>query len=177
MRTSLDILRSLKKYVAQALGEKWEVRLLVEEGTFGRPAVQVMEATGQTLTGPSHITDVVQTFMIHAFPVKRSTVMESLIEAAEAEDILVRAFRIGIGEGRTARVPIYDYDDVPHDAGSTTRAKQDYARILDLEISRTQSPEDELLFTVSAEVRLGWRRDGRLPSVGRVAKEVRTEFT
>ena len=177
MRTSIDVLRSLKRYVAEALGEEWEVRLLVEEGTFGRPAAQVMEATGQTITGPSHTMDVIQTFMVHTFPVKGDTVMESLLAASEVEETMVRAFRIGVGEGRAARLPLYDYDSVPHDAGSTSRNQPDYARILDLEISRTQSPQDELLFTVSVEVRLGWRRDGRLPSVGRVAQEIRTQVT
>lgn len=171
MRTSIDVLRSLKRYVAIALGEDWEVRLLVEEGTFGRPAAQVMEATGQTITGPNHTMDVIQTYMVHAFPVKGSTVMESLLAASEVEDTLVRAFRIGIDKGRAARIPLYNYESVPANAGSSDRTPKDFARILDLEISRTQSPQDELLFTVSAEVRLGWRRDGRLLS-GRVAKAI-----
>lgn len=172
MRTSLDVLRSLKRYTSIGLGDDWEVRLLVEEGTFQRPAAQVMEATGQTLSGPNHTFEAIQTFMVHAFPRSHDSVMESLIEAGKAEDQLVRLFRIGVGEGRAARVPLYDYDEIDHTSGSTSRLRQDYARILDLEISRTQSPQDELLFTVSAEVRLGWRRDGRLPSVGRVAQEI-----
>lgn len=174
MRTSLDALRSMKRYVATSLGEAWEVRLLVEEGTFGRPAAQVMEATGQTITGPHHTMSVVQTFMVHAFPVPGETVMESLIAAGEVEDNLVRAFRIGVDKGRAARVPLYNYDAVPHNEGSTARHPQDYARILDFEVSRTQSPQDELLFTVSAEVRLGWERDGQILSTGRVAQEIRT---
>jgi len=173
MRTSIDVMRSLKRYVALALGEAWEVRLLVEEGTFGRPAAQIMEATGQTLTGPFHSVDAIQTFMVHAFPVERETVMESLLGAAEVEETLLRAFRMGgVDEGHAARLPLYDYDDVASHQGSSARTPKDYARILDLEISRTQSPEDELLFTVTAEVRLGWRRDGQLPSDGRVAREI-----
>lgn len=171
MRSSVDVLRSLKRYVAQALGSEWEVRLLVEEGTFGRPAAQIMEATGQTITGPSHSSDIVQTYMVHAFPEPGETVMESLLAASEVEEHLFEAFRIGIGEGKTARLPLYDYSATPATEGSTTRRHPDYAQILDLEISRTQSPTDELLFTVSAEVRLGWRRNGRLLS-GRVAREV-----
>lgn len=174
MRTSLDVLRSLKRYVATSLGEEWEVRLLVEEGTFGRPAAQIMEATGQTITGPHHTMSVIQTFMVHTFPVPGATVMESLIAAGEVEDNLVRAFRIGVDRGRAGRVPLYNYDAVPHNEGSTSRNPQDYARILDFEVSRTQSPQDELLFTVSAEVRLGWERDGQILSTGRVAQEIRT---
>lgn len=171
MRTSIDILRSLKRYIAIALGPEWEVRLLSEEGTFGRPAAQIMEATGQTITGPSHASDLVQTFMVHVFPVPGDTVMESLLAASEAEEKLFQAFRWGIDKGRTARLPLYDYAATPLDEGSSTRRTADYARILDLELSRTQSPSDELLFTVSAEVRLGWRRGGRLPS-GKVAQRV-----
>ena len=177
MRTSIDVLRSLKRYSAIALGNEWEVRLLVEEGTFGRPTAQIGEATGQTITGPAHTMDVIQTFVINAFPEPGTTVMESLINASATEEALVQAFRVGIDKGRVARVPLYDYENVDASSPSTARRDPDYARILDLEISRTQSPSDEVLFTVSVEVRLGWRRNGRLPSQGRVAQEVRSRVT
>jgi hypothetical protein len=174
MRTSIDILRSLKRYTAEALGDDWEVRLLSEEGTFSRPGAQVMEAGGQATTGPSHTMEHTQSFSIHAFPEPGGTVTQSMIFAAEAEEQLLIAFRVGVGEGRAARLPIYDYTSVPHDAGSTTRGHADYARILDLEIRREQSPSDELLFSVAVEVRLGWRRNAALTSQGRVLQTINT---
>jgi len=172
MRTSIDVLRSLKRYTAIALGEDWEVRLLQEEGTFSRPAAQVLQATGQQITGPHHAMDIVQTFSIHAFPEAGDTMESSLLAAAQAEELLVYAFRVGVDKGKAARVPLYDYDGVPFNEGSTTRKRPDYARIIDLEISRIQNPSDELLFTVTAEVRMGWRRNALLESEGEVATDV-----
>ena len=177
MRTSVDILRSLKRYTAESLGDDWEVRLLVEEGTFKRPGAQVMEAGGQQITRPAHTMEVIQSFTVHAFPVPGNSVTESLLAAAEAEEELVLAFRVGVNDGKAARLPIYDYDGVPHDGGSTTRAHPDYARILDLDIRRQQSPSDELLFTIAVEVRLGWRRNAALTSQGRVARAVTYDLT
>jgi len=178
MRTSFDVLRSLKRYVAIALGEEWEVRLQAEEGTFSRPAAIITDAPGgQTIDGPRRAMDIVQTFSINAFPVPGPSVMESLEAAAEVEETLVHAFRVGVGEGKAARVPLYDYDSVPVTDGSTSRNRPDYARILDLSVGRPQSPSDELLFTVTAEVRLGWRRNADVPLTGRTANEIRFDYS
>jgi hypothetical protein len=172
MRTSIDTLRSLKRYTYEALGDSWEVRLLVEQGTFDRPGAQVLEASPQQITGPQNAMDIIQSFSIHAFPEPGVSVVDSLLKAGEAEDCLVRAFRMGIGEGHAGLVPLYDYEAVPHNAGSTSRRAPDYARILDLSIRREQNPSDELLFTVAAEVRLGWRRNAALTSAGKVATDI-----
>lgn len=179
MRTSIDIMRSLKRYVAEALGDEWEVRLQGEQGTFRRPAAQVIVATGQSITGPAQAMDMLQTFDIQVFPLPGETVMDSLINAGEAEDALVWAFRSGVGKGRAARLPIYDYAAVGGAEGSTTRQHPDFAQIRELEIDRVQNPSDELLMSVSAKVRLGWRRGAALPSTGRVARgvTVNTEAT
>lgn len=173
MRRSVDALRSLKRYVALGLGDDWEVRLAVEQGTFSRPAAQVLAATPQQISGPKYVMDIVQTFAIHAFPEPGNSVEESLFIAAEAEDSLLTALRIGVGDGHAARVPLYDYENVAFDEGSTNRNYPDYARVLDFSLNRIQNPSDELLFTVSAEVRLGWRRNGLVASTGRTASEVR----
>lgn len=173
MRRSVDALRSLKRYIALCLGEDWEVRLAVEQGTFSRPGAQVLAATPQQISGPKYVMDIIQTFSVHAFPRSGSTVQESLLLAAEAEDLLVEGLRIGVDEGKPARVPLYDYDGVAFNESSTTRNYPDYARVLDFSVNRIQNPSDELLFTVTAEVRLGWRRNGLVASTGRTATEVR----
>lgn len=176
MRRSVDALRSLKRYVALSLGDEWEVRLAVEQGTFSRPGAQVLTATPQQITGPKYVMDIVQTFSIHAFPNQGNSVQESLLLAAEAEDALIQGFRIGVDEGKPARVPLYDYEGVAFNEPSTSRNYPDYARVLDFSVNRIQNPSDELLFTVTSEVRLGWRRNGLVASSGRTAREVRTNI-
>lgn len=174
MRRSIDVLRSLKRYVSLALGEEWEVNLVESEGTFSRPAARVIAATPQQVSGPRHRLDAIQTFSVNAFPVAGTTAEESLIAAAEVEETLLSSLRIGgVDEARAARIPLYDYDGTPWDEGSTTRREPDYARVLDLSVSRTASPADETLYTVSAEVRLGWSRDGAIPSGGRTVSDLR----
>lgn len=178
MKTSFDVLRSLKRYVAIALGEDWEVRLQVEEGTFIRPAAIITDTPGgQSIDGPRRAMDIVQTFSINAFALPGATVMDSLAAASEVEETLVHAFRVGVGEGKAARVPLYDYDAVPVTDPSTSRNAPDYARILDLSVARVQAPTDELLFTVTVEVRLGWRRNADVPFTGRTATEIRFDIS
>lgn len=175
MRTSIDALRSLKRYVAVALGPDWEVRLQAEEGTFKRPQAIILEPPGGAqVTGSAHSSDLVQTFVVHIFPERGNTVMESLTGAADVEEIIFNAFRSGVGKGRVARMPLYDYEAVGPEEPSDARRGTDFAQVLALSVERKQSPSDELNYTVTTEVRLGWRRNAGLPSSGRVATEVRT---
>ena len=66
-------MRSLKRYVAMALGDDWEIRLGREEGAFERPFARVWQVAGSTypLTGGSWLSDVVQPFVISAYPWSR----------------------------------------------------------------------------------------------------------
>jgi len=276
MRTSVDALRSLKRYVASALGDDWEVRLSVDEGTFARPQA-LLQAAGSpvTLQGTQHTVDVQAPFVIYLYPESGSTHIESLISAGDAEELLFDAFHVGSGAARPLRVPFYDYagklgsvaafdtekqlvtvtgaptggsftltfsgqttDSLPWDASSaqvtaalwtlsnvasadleasganggpwtvefsayrgnvpqltvtatltggtapamsvqtlqepdrgasnagagTVSPHGDYLRIDPApSVQRVQDPEDELLFTIICEVRLSWRRSGRLP--------------
>lgn len=176
MRTSLDVYRSLKRYVALALPDSFEVRLEVEEGTFQRPYAVIIQPPGGTnMSGTAQATDNVKTFVINVFPDKQGSVEESLFAASEIEKLLANAFRTGIAGGRAARMPLYDYEGLPFTvgAGEDELLPHTFAKILDLSIDPRQSPSDELLFTVIAEVRIGWRADSRLPSAGEVATDVR----
>lgn len=177
MRTPTDVLRSLKRYVAIALPEEWEVRIDSEEGTFKRPSAVISAPQGAQMTGPARVTDYIQSFQIMCHPELGEKPMESLLNATNAEEDLFMAFRVGVDEGRAARVPIYDYDGVGIDQASDSRNPQDFARVLDLSIAKPQSPIDERIYTVTAEVRLGWRANSALPSTGRDVQAVRTSFS
>lgn len=57
------------------------------------------------------------------------------------------------------------------------RLALDYTRVLDLSVDAVQSPDDETLYTVLAEVRMGWRRGSLLPSNAEMADSVRISFS
>jgi len=170
MRTSLDAIRSLKRYVAIALGDDYEVRLLTEQGTFKRPAAQVMDTTANDLTGPRHTIDNLQSFSVHVFPEPGESVQESLGLAAVVENTMTDAFRIGLAGGHACRIPLFDYEDVAWDEGTDARSYPDYLRVRDCSVQRVQNPTEELLFTVTCDLRLAWRRVGE-PDQGGVTAE------
>lgn len=112
MRTNIDALRSLKRYVAASLGDAWEVRLSMDEGTFSRPQA-LIQAAGSPVNSQAsrHAVDVVAPFVIYLYPESGSTHMESLINAGDAEELLFDAFHVGVGAfGRPLRIPFYDYE-------------------------------------------------------------------
>ena len=125
MRTSLDALRSLKKYMALALGNTWEVRLSMDEGTFSRPQA-LLTAAGSPVNsqGTSHTVDVQAPFVAYLYPVAGASADESLFNAAAAEELLYAAFHVGSGAfGKPLRIPLYDYanKDVDDAANDSTR--------------------------------------------------------
>jgi len=96
VRTGEDVIRSLKRYIAHALGEEWEVRLWDEEGTFHRPFARVAKVGAKLMTGPVVHYDNVQPCAIHAYPVEQPSVEEAIINAERVEALLETAFRVGI---------------------------------------------------------------------------------
>jgi hypothetical protein len=177
MRTSYDVLRSLKRFGSVILGDDYEIHEAGDEGATARPMMMVKPTATATISGPRHTMEYTQPFALYAYPEPGETPYESLHVASTVEEGLITAFRIGgIGEGHPGRVPLYDYDSVGADEGSDARNEPDYARLLDFNIERMQSVEDELLWTVTAEVRLGWYRSALLLSGERTAQEVRIEI-
>ena len=98
MRTRADALRSMKRYVALALGDDWEVRLYDEPGTFDTPFAVVAKVGPSLYDGPAHTTDIVQPMTVHCYPdaSKVTTIEDSLLAAEEVEQLLYQAFRVGI---------------------------------------------------------------------------------
>ena len=98
MRTRADALRSMKRYVALALGDAWEVRLFDEPGTFDRPLALVAQVGAGLYSGPAHASDIVQPMTVHCYPEESQfkTVEDALLGAEEVEKLLYQAFRVGV---------------------------------------------------------------------------------
>lgn len=175
MRTNLDALRSLKRYVALALPDPYEVVLAGDEASQSRPYASV-KATGPALiTGPAHTVDVAQPFAVYAYPMPADTPADSLVVAARIEEALNTAFALGIDKGRRMRLPLYDFEGLGMDERSEVRTPHDFARIMSLSVNRVQTPDDERFFTVTAELRLAWRRGTPVRDTPLV-REVRTDI-
>lgn len=166
-RSHIDALRSLKRYVAVALGDEWEVRLSREEGAFARPFARVWQVAGTTypLTGGRWLADMTQPFVIVAYPLPGRDPDQALMFAQKVENMLYTAFRVGVENGRPLRVPLYNYYRVKSwDAGEWyPRA---FMRVNDLSTQPFPDPDENTLWTVTCDVRLTWRRIAETRPVG-----------
>lgn len=186
MRTGWDALRSLRKYVAVCLGAEWEVRLAYEEGSFRRPFARVTAAGAAQLSGAAHTTDTLQPFSIVCHPAEQATIDASVREAERVRDLLIVAFRRGVSfteglplrtvRGAPGRVPLWDYDAVALDATSTKRAHCDYMRIAAFSAEVLVDADDPMVRAVTADVRLGWRREGPVPGGPKTLRSLRHDF-
>lgn len=172
MRTTLDALRSLKRYASLVLGEDWEVRLDRGEGVITLPFCRVSKVGALLITGPSWETTDTQAFALHCTLPPEDSSEEAFVAALDAENTLHQGFRIGVGEGGPFRVPLYDYDGVTLTAGSNERSYCDYMRVRDLSITQVPDPNDDRRVSVACDIRLTWRRSGRLPAGNNVVDTV-----
>lgn len=158
-RTGVDALRSLKRYVAVALGDAWEVRLAREEGAFDRPFCRVWQVAGTTypLTGGKWLADIVSPFVIAAYPVAGATPDDAFLGAQAVEEQLFHTFRAGVGDGHPLRVPLCSYNGRALDEPGVWNPPA-FMRVSDLSTQPFQDPDDNLLWTVTCDVRLTWRR-------------------
>lgn len=82
--------------------------------------------------------------------------------------------------GAPDRIPLYDHADVPWrgaDSDTTARFEHDYLRVVDLSFNRLHDPVDERLISTVADLRVTWRRRGRVSSWTNLVNAVRvTEF-
>lgn len=177
MRTKLDAMRSLARYISECLGEDWDVGVFAEQGTFSRPAVAVRTAGPMLTAGARHTLDNTLPVAIYAYPEEGESVEGGFTNAHAVEDLLWQAFNVGIGEGHPWRVPLYDYDGVPIDEGSELRRYPDYLRVVDFSIDATQSPEDEMKWTVVLSLRVTWKRSGELPTGKRLVTAIKPTIT
>jgi hypothetical protein len=158
-RAHQDALRSVKRYVAVALGDDWEVRISREEGAFARPFARVWQVAGTTypLTGGRWVADMVQPFVVAAYPEQGRNPDEALLKAQRVENCLYRAFRVGVENGRAMRVPLYNYYHTKNwDQG--VWYPRAFMRVNDLSTQPFVDPDEDTLWAVMCDVRLAWRR-------------------
>lgn len=166
MRSPWDARRSLQRYVAEALGPEWEVSLAADRGEFDYPFARVQPAGDATRSGPALYAELSQPMSIQCYPEPQSTAVASEQLAAEVLDALERAFSVGVGKGRPLRVPLYDYDGVAIEQQSYTRDERDFLQVTDFSARSLPDPEEARNVAVVADIRVRWRRAGRLPYGG-----------
>jgi hypothetical protein len=173
-RAHQDALRSVKRYVAVALGDEWEVRLSREEGAFARPFARVWQAAGTTypLTSGRWLADMVQPFVISAYPEQGRDPDQALLFAQCVENTLYRAFRVGVENGRALRVPLYNYYRTD-DWDTGTWYPKAFMRVNDLSTQPFPDPDVNTLWTVICDVRLTWRRVAETIPSGPTLESVR----
>lgn len=176
MRTSRDALLSLSRYMSRAFPD-YEIGFFSEQGTFARPGVSVRLVGPQLGSGSRHTVDLIQPAAVYVYPPEGESVEQTFDSVMLAEETLWQAFHVGIQEGKPMRVPLFDYEGMGVDEESTRRRYPDYLRIVDLSIDRAQSPEDEKKWTVTAELRLSWRRAALLPGGTRLAQTLKSGFS
>jgi len=166
-RSHIDALRSVKRYVALALGDDWEVRLSREEGAFARPFARVWQVAGTTypLTSGRWLADMTQPFVIAAYPPPGRDPDQAMLFAQRTENALYRAFRVGVADGRALRVPLYNYFHTK-DWEAGTWFPRAFMRVNDLSTQPFPDPDDNKLWTVVCDVRLQWRRIGETRPAG-----------
>jgi hypothetical protein len=135
------------------------VRLSRDQGAFVRPFARVWAVAGTTypLTGGRWLADMVQPFVIASYPPKGRDPDQALLFAQKVENTLYKAFRVGVGEGRALRVPLYNYYRVK-DWEAGTWFPRAFMRVEDLSTQPFPDPDDDKLWTVTCDVRVAWRR-------------------
>lgn len=170
MRTTTDAWRSLKRYLAFALGDEWEVRLWDEPGEFSYPFARVERVGAPTYAMPCpDWTEVAQTFAVHAYVEPSSSANDAILAAASLEDLLYAAF---YNTTVPARVPIFDYKHISGDGAAAARFPHDWMRVESFGTQQLTSAEDERLRWVVGTIRLGWTRPAKLAPIWNIVQNV-----
>lgn len=167
----MNVLRSVSRYVAEALGEDWEIAWS-DDMTFGRPWAKVAASTGVT-SNPmgAHDVELRQTVNALAYPLLAVTAEASVMEAERVQRLLLSALTAGVADGWPMRVPLMSYADVP--PGQAASHRLGYLRVIEAPSVVTYSdPGDDRAHVVAAEVRLSWVESVRRPDTGEVVQVV-----
>jgi hypothetical protein len=97
-RSALDVLRSVRRYMADSLGSEWEVRLESEAGNVNFPFCEVVRAAPTTIGGSAHLVENSLILSIRCIKgVDFDTVKAARFAAYEVEEQLWQIFRRGGG--------------------------------------------------------------------------------
>jgi len=190
VRTANDVLRSLSRYVALAVGPEWEVRYAVEEGAFERPFVRVTPSTPTSWTARGmHYTVGRRTFTVICFPLVMASEEEARIEADRVEELLFQGFSRGVhtpsfsnhsGRAHPLRVPLYDFSGIAADRtiedavaadGLPRRAANDFVRVVETpSFGAIPDLNEDRAYMVTGDLRLEWDRSVAYGPPGPIAE-------
>lgn len=114
MRTELDALLSLQRYVAQALPEPWTVYAEPENEQLVRPFAIVSRDGDADTDAAIDTPQITVPFTVYAYPDPGDTRAVSRQREHAARDALWQLFVRGLDPGRQRLVPLWDY--AGHDA-------------------------------------------------------------
>ncbi len=166
-----DIRMSLRYYIARhlrAYEPKYDVRMAIEEDAWERPCAVVQTAGPVIPTNVGYrIASNIRPFVAYVYPARGENPKLAELEAARVESVLKAAIQKGGHDGRPARVPVFDFDDIPDEGGEEEWAELEasgdpmaYLTIMDASVDHKADPDDETLQTVWINIRLRWRAKG-----------------
>lgn len=190
-RTTNDMIRSLKKHVADILdtygsrflagfdsngepaqSDSWEVRLWDEQGTFRYPFARVARIGPETSGGPPSWAEVSQPVAIHLYPWPQDGRENAELVAQDAATLIHDALKWGTLRGRAQCVPLWDFGGQRLYEDSDQRHPSDYFRVVDLTTDRLVDLEDDRAAAGIVNFRAQWRRAPSLVP-GQVVESVR----
>lgn len=156
MRTANDVVRSVKKYVSQCLGDDWEVRLWSDEGAWVEPIAIVSESSPTTYQSRRIWTDGTKALQVHLYPGAAASTSDAMTLARNLEQRLVQMVELGLGLAFPRRIPLWDYDGVDLTHGSDTRETYDFMRVTDFSVNSIPDSDDPRRVVVVADLRVTW---------------------
>jgi hypothetical protein len=160
MRTEIDAINSVKRYMALCLGDTWEVRLWSDEGSFAAPLAKIAASGPLTSTRRGRgITDVALPLQVFLFPVVADSVSGAMANAYRLREIIFQAIDVGLGEGWPRRIPLYDYDGLIDGQSSNVRNSYDFLKVDDLSVNTVPDSDVPQAVVVVADMRVAWSRD------------------
>lgn len=190
-----DVLRSLRRYVAQTLGSPpWTVRIQRTRVLDDERPIAVVEEGGPLTTPRSRAgmvnqgdVQLMQSYAVMCYPAMASDAADSRYEAGRVRSLLQAGFSRGlvtdddppVNIGAPWSVPVYDFDGVPV-SGEGRAGPADsymYASVdQTFNVRPVQDPLDELRFTVVANLRMTWWAGGRIPPAAPLVESMTPGF-
>lgn len=186
MRTSEDVLRSVKKYVAELVLPAYEVRLTSEEGAWERPFVRVAWSTpmGLRTLGKTQV-ECRRTLNLVVWPLEDAAPDVAKITAEGVVERMTVAFAMGLhtpsyrassNRAHPRRIPIYDYAGIAANKLATVRAATDFASIVEEpDVGDIEDPNTENSRLIVVNLRLRWTRSVGVATPGAAVVGVKTK--